>query len=149
MTIKKILVPVDFSEFSDLAVEYALFMAEKFGADMTIFHTILLFHHDIQEKEHLQNYENIIKHKEEEINIRFASQCSALRKRRFKVNSVLQRDFSAANSILNYLQEHNYDLIVRFRLLPFTKVFSKKLSRKYWCLLISLSILKWPLIWPR
>ena len=47
MTIKKILVPVDFSEFSDLAVEYALFMAEKFGADMTIFHTILLFHHDI------------------------------------------------------------------------------------------------------
>lgn len=112
MDIKKILVPVDFSEFSDLAVEYALFMAEKFGADLTIFHTILLFHHDIQEKAHLQNHENIIKHKEEEINIRFTSQCSALQKKGFKVNSVLQRDFSAANSILNYLQEHNYDLLV-------------------------------------
>ena len=43
MSIKKILVPVDFSEFSDHAVDHALFIAQKNNSHVTLFHTIVLY----------------------------------------------------------------------------------------------------------
>ena len=66
MAFKNILVPVDFSEFSECAVEYAMFLAKEFSARITLLHAILLYHDDIEEEEHLQAYENIIRQKEKE-----------------------------------------------------------------------------------
>jgi len=42
MEISHILVPTDFSPFSDLAIQNAAFLAEKFGAKMTIIHVLTL-----------------------------------------------------------------------------------------------------------
>ena len=42
MEISHILVPTDFSPFSDLALEHAASLAEKFGAKITILHVITL-----------------------------------------------------------------------------------------------------------
>ena len=64
MAFKKIIVPVDFSEFSEKAVDYAMFMAEKFYANITLVHAVVLFEDDIDEEEHLKNYEKIIQKKE-------------------------------------------------------------------------------------
>ena len=56
MAFKKLVVPVDFSEFSDEAVEYAMFIAEKSCADITLLHAVILFEEDIDEKEQIQAY---------------------------------------------------------------------------------------------
>ena len=42
MEISHILVPTDFSPFSDLALEHAASLAEKFGAKITILHVLTL-----------------------------------------------------------------------------------------------------------
>lgn len=40
ITCKKILCPVDFSEYSDYAMRYAAFLAVKFGAKLTLLHVV-------------------------------------------------------------------------------------------------------------
>ncbi len=38
--IQNILVAVDFSDYSDAALRYATFLAEKFGATLTLVHSV-------------------------------------------------------------------------------------------------------------
>ena len=112
MTFKKIAVPVDFSGFSDKAVEYAMFIAGKFCADITLVHAILLHQEDVDEEEHFQAYEKIIREKEAVRNKRLESKCKVGKERGLQVNSALIRGFSAADSILDYLQDNDFDLII-------------------------------------
>lgn len=112
MTIKRILVPVDFSEFSDNAVKYALFLAEKFCASVTLLHAVVLFHEDIDEEEHMKSYEAIIKKKEAERAKRMDIHCKLAEKKGISIKSVLIRGFSAADAVLEHTNEKKYDLIV-------------------------------------
>jgi nucleotide-binding universal stress UspA family protein len=112
MAFKKILVPVDFSDFSDKAVEYAIFIAEKFCAEMTLLHAVILFEEDFDEKEQLQAYEKIIQKKENERTKKLESHCKAAETRGLRVNSALIRGVSTADSILNYISDKNFDLVV-------------------------------------
>jgi nucleotide-binding universal stress UspA family protein len=112
MAFKKILVPVDFSESSDSAVEYAVFIARKFGAEITLLHAILLYHDDIDEEEHMQAYEKIIRKKEKQSNKKLESHFMTAKDQGLKVKYVLIRAFAAADSILNYISENDFDLVV-------------------------------------
>ena len=112
MSFKKILVPVDFSEFSDKAVEYALFLAEKYCASITLLHVIILFQEDYDEEEQLKVYEQMVQKKEKEKAKQLESPCLTAKKRGIAVNSVLLRGFSIANSILEYTSENDFDLLV-------------------------------------
>jgi nucleotide-binding universal stress UspA family protein len=112
MSFKKILVPVDFSEFSDKAVEYARFLAETFSAEITLMHAVLLYQDDIDEEEHLHAYEQILKTKEKNRNKRLDSHSSTARKKGLKVKTALIRGFSAADTILDYIADNDYDLAV-------------------------------------
>lgn len=112
MDFKKILVPVDFSEFSDKAAEYAMFMAERFCSNITLLHTITLFEEDINEEEHLQAYKKIIQLKENERAKKLKLHCINGKNRGLQVDSVLLRGISAADSILDYIENKNFDLIV-------------------------------------
>jgi nucleotide-binding universal stress UspA family protein len=112
MAFKKILVPVDFSEFSDMAVEYAMFFGEKFRANITLLHTVLLFEEDIDEEEHLKNYEKIIQKKENQRAKKLNLHRDKGKNRGLQVDSVLLRDLSAADSILDYVSDTDYDLII-------------------------------------
>ncbi len=112
MSFKKILVPVDFSEFSDKAVEYAMFIAEGYGADITLLHAVILYQEDIDEEEQLQAYEKIIQKKEKERTKKLELHSVAAEKRGIQVNSVLIRGFSAADSMINYISDNNFDLVV-------------------------------------
>ncbi len=112
MKFKKILVPVDFSDFSDNAVEFALLMAERFGAEVMILHTVLLFEQDLNEQEHLEAYENLIQQKENERIKKMKTHHKKGEKRGVTVDSVLLRGMSAANSILDYMSGKDFDLVV-------------------------------------
>ena len=61
MNFKKILVPIDFSETSDKAVDYALYLAEHYGSKITLLHAVVLLQEDIDDEEHLKAFESIIK----------------------------------------------------------------------------------------
>jgi len=112
MAFKKIVVPVDFSEFSDKAAEYAMFMAEKFCADITLLHAVILFEEDIDEKEQLQAYKKIIQKKEKERTKQLESHCKTAKSRGLRVKSALIRGVSTADSILDYISDNDFDLVV-------------------------------------
>ena len=112
MAFKKLVVPVDFSEFSDEAVEYAMFIAEKSCADITLLHAVILFEEDIDEKEQLQAYEKIIQKKETERTKRLESHCRTGEIRGLRVNTALIRGISTADSILDYISDKDFDLVV-------------------------------------
>jgi len=113
MPFKHILVPVDFSEFSDYAADYALFLAEKFGARVTVLHTVLLFEEDIDEEGHLKNYEKILQKKEDQRARKISLHHEKGYTLGVTVDSVLLRGISAGNSILSYVSDHeDIDLVV-------------------------------------
>lgn len=112
MKIKHILVPVDFSEYSDKAVEYALFLAETQGARVTLMHAIVLHQHDINEEAHLQEYEAIVKKKEQESYRQLRQQNKHAETRGITIESRIVRGVSAADCILEFVQKQTFDLLV-------------------------------------
>lgn len=112
MNIRNILIPVDFSKYSDMAVDYGLMLAEKFGADVNLLHTVLLFREDVDEAEELVAYEDLVREKESERRALMASHASTCKDRGVAVTSTMLRGFSAADSILDYLRGNGVDLVV-------------------------------------
>jgi len=112
MKIKKILVPVDYSTISDRAVKYALIMAEQKNASVTLLHSVVLFEDDVDDEEQLEHYEAIVERKEANRLKKMKAHQAAGTKRGVKVNSVLLRGISAAETILEYIQDNNFDLVV-------------------------------------
>lgn len=112
MQFRKILVPVDFSEFSDKAVEYALELALKFAADITLLHAIVLFQDDVDEEQRLQEYESLIERREKKIKNQMIKNSQTVSDRGVAVDSVILRGISAADVILDYLDDHPCDLVV-------------------------------------
>ena len=112
MSFKHILVPVDFSECSDKAVEYALFIAETFCAKATLLHAVVLFKEDIGEEEHLKAFEKLIEKKEEERAKRLKLRCDVGGKRGIAIDSDIIRGFSPADAVLEYMDDKKTDLIV-------------------------------------
>ena len=112
MAFKNILVPLDFSEFSDQAVEYAMFLAEKFCARITLLHTVVLHEEDINEDEYLKAYQQIIQQKENERSKKIQSHCTVGKNKGLQVDSVLLRDIKAHDSIIEHIKNNDYDLVV-------------------------------------
>ncbi|MEJ2628469.1 MAG: universal stress protein, partial [bacterium] len=112
MKFKHILVPVDFSEFSDKATEYALFLAEQFCARVTLLHVMVIFKADIKEKEQLDSYEKLILEIEKQPSEQLKHHCEGGEKRGIEINSVLIRGISEADTILDHIVNNGYDLVV-------------------------------------
>lgn len=112
MQLKKILVPIDFSPYSEKALDYALFLAETICARITLLHTVVLFQEDIDEKQHLEAYERIIEEKESRRIKKIDSHCHRAKKSGVEIDSVLLRDISASDSILGFLEKKRFDLVV-------------------------------------
>ena len=112
MTFKNILVPVDFSETSDRAVDYSLFLGEKYGAKITLFHAVVVLQDDIDEKEHLEAYEAIIVRKEEKRRHYLESHAQKGPRFGVRIDSVLMRGMNPGETILNFIDEKKFDVIV-------------------------------------
>ncbi|MEJ2635731.1 MAG: universal stress protein [Calditrichia bacterium] len=112
MIIKKILVPLDFSEFSEKALEYAIELAEKFEAALTLFHAVLLFQDDIGEEQRLQEYENWIKKRENRLINQMENSRQKAARRGIDVQTIMIRGISSADVILDHVNDNPFDLIV-------------------------------------
>lgn len=111
MTFKNILVPIDFSDFSDKALEYALQLAESFQSNLTILHALVLFQDDVGEEEKLHEYEDWIKRREQKIYDQMKKNLQKIKGKGLKFKSVILRGVNAADAILEYLDNHPFDLV--------------------------------------
>ncbi|MEJ2048463.1 MAG: universal stress protein [Calditrichota bacterium] len=68
MKFQNILVPIDFSEFSSNALNYAIGLAEKFHSKLILLHAVVLFEDDVNEEQRLQEYEEWVRKREKNIN---------------------------------------------------------------------------------
>lgn len=112
MKFDNILVPVDFSEFSDKAVAYALYLAETHGSNLTLLHAVVLHQEDVEEEAHLLDYEELVKKKEAQIQRKMAGHNEQAGRRGVKINAVTVRGIFAADTILDYIDDHDFDLVV-------------------------------------
>ncbi len=112
MKVSKILVPVDFSPFSEYATKYALHFAEKFHASITLLHVIVLYEADADEEKQIKQLEEIIKRKEENTQKLIDQQHQKIDPKKHKIDSKVIRGISAANSILEFIDENDYDIVV-------------------------------------
>ncbi len=109
---KNILVPIDFSDFSDKALDYALKLAENFQSNITILHAIVLFQDDVGEEQRLQEYEDWLKRREKNIRLQMLKNHKKAQEKGLQVESVILRGVNAADVILEYLENHSHDLII-------------------------------------
>ncbi len=113
MNFNKILVPVDFSEFSDMAVDYALFLAENYNARITLMHSLVLHHEDVEGETHLKDYAKFAQDKEKEIRAELQQRHNReAGKRGLSIEAHIRRGINAADSILEYIDEQEFDLVV-------------------------------------
>jgi nucleotide-binding universal stress UspA family protein len=112
MTVQHILVPLDFSEFSNKALDFALAIAEKFHSQITLFHAVVLFQDDVDEEQRLQEYEEWIKRRERNIHHQMNNSQQKAESRGLKVDSIIKRGVNAADVIVEYLQDHPCDLVI-------------------------------------
>ena len=108
----KILVPIDFSSFSSYATDFAAFLAHKYKADITLYHVVVMFETGVEEEEHLQNVEDILKHKILSSNTLLEEHQQTMEGTEFKIHTVTEHGVNAANSILDYINLHNFDLVI-------------------------------------
>lgn len=112
MEFQHILVPVDFSEFSDKAVETAFNLAERFQAKITLAHVIVLFQGEFDEESRFREYEDFVKKREGKAQQQIQSRQGKAAERKISVNSVLLRGFAPTDALLEHIEENKYDLIV-------------------------------------
>ena len=112
MTFERILVPVDFSDCSGKALDYAIRFGELYGAELTLFHVITLFQEDVDEIKKVHELEAYVKRQEHKIHKELEKQFHRVIDRGVRVRSEIQRGISAADTILEYLAEYNFDLVI-------------------------------------
>jgi len=112
MKISKILVPVDFSPFAGYATDYAIYFAEKYNAEITLFHAIVLYETGVDEESHVRQMEEIIRRKEKTSHAMLDKHEGKYAKAALKLRSETARGVSASDTILEHLAENDYDLIV-------------------------------------
>ena len=110
--IKKILFPTDFSECSNQVYHYALDIAKKHRAELTVLHTLVIFQEDPNiPSHHFSHMEDLYRvsedHARNTIQSDFIERAAGV-----AVHYEVARGFSAADEILDYAAEQDMDLIV-------------------------------------
>jgi nucleotide-binding universal stress UspA family protein len=112
MKIAKILVPVDFSEFSEKAVAYALYLAEKYAAHITLVHAMVLHYEEIEEAQHFKEYEKLVEFQENRTLQQFQKHNQQAGSQGVSIDSKILRGISAADALLEFINDSDYDLVV-------------------------------------
>jgi len=108
----KILVPVDFSPFSDYAADFAIFLAQKYNAKITLLHVVVMYETEVDEEEHVKQLEKLVERKEQSSSEYMEKHHQKLKERHIEIDSVIIRGVSAATAILDYISKNDFDLIV-------------------------------------
>lgn len=113
LQLKKILFPTDFSKCAEQTLAHAVFLAEKYHAEMHVLHAVTLFEDQpsiisdeiAETKEMVRKLEDLA---ERQLNMVVDSQGSDY----IKIITSTKREVWAAPAILEYASENNIDLIV-------------------------------------
>lgn len=108
----RILVPVDFSKYSDKAVEFALFAAKNNNARITLVHTLVMFQEESDAGSRFKAYEELVKQKEQDTYRLLQLHNEEAQKNGVVIDSELLRGFSAADTILDYISDNDFDLVI-------------------------------------
>lgn len=110
--LKKILCPLDFSKCSDNALKNALIIAEKYGAELHLFHAVLMFDDEgYQSDDRLSDFKKSYDILSEISDAKLADLVKG-KTGNVKIKSASRRGFSASEEILSYAEEVGIDLIV-------------------------------------
>ena len=112
MKVKRIVVPLDFSKFSDEALSYAIELAKKYSATLYAFHSIVLFQSEPESHSFSRDYDQYLKLQEEDSLALMAKHREEAEKHGVLLTSEVRRGFSAAEEVLQYAEEVAADLIV-------------------------------------
>ncbi len=109
---KKILVPIDFSDFSDNALDYALFLADELGSQLCILHVMSTYRESSDEKIYLQAIEESLQAREKELKEKIQALLNAVTSRGLTIKTDIIRSLSVPAGIINYLEEGDFDLVI-------------------------------------
>ncbi len=110
MKINKILVPIDFSDYSKKALEYAFFWGDEFGADITLIHVNTLFHAQVNLSTVADTFLKIADELEQKIHHWMKQHHRTYRTGQLDIKIV--QGASAAKEILKQISRHSFDLVV-------------------------------------
>lgn len=111
LELNKILVSVDFSEFSDKAVEYALLLARAYKAELTLVHVLTSFHKE-DEETYQSMIEDMIKKRQARIRQNFEIFLQKESGKDFQANFTVIQGNSVADALTNFLQSNPFDLLL-------------------------------------
>ena len=113
MKINKILFPTDFSTCAEQALEHAVFLAEKYDAEIHVLHAVTLFNDQPGVvNEEFQETEEMIKKLEDVAEVQLNKVYNAHEEDDIEIIKAQTRGISAAPAILEYAAEKYIDLIV-------------------------------------
>jgi nucleotide-binding universal stress UspA family protein len=113
MRVKKILFPTDFSRCAGQAFTHALYLTQRYGAEMHMLHAVVLNEDDPNNPEHhFPGIEDIVERLNESIEERMTSEIEASKALVLNIVKAQRRGISPATVILDYAQDNDIDLIV-------------------------------------
>jgi nucleotide-binding universal stress UspA family protein len=113
LQLKRILFPTDFSRCADQALEHAVFLAEKYDAEIHVLHAVTLFNDQPEVvNDEFEETEEMIKKLEDIAELQLNKVSNAHEDDDIKIIKVQTRGISAAPAILDYAAENSIDLIV-------------------------------------
>ncbi len=113
MKLQKILVPIDFSDYSDSAFQYALGFAKTVQAQLTLIHVEVLIP-SLQPEALLgtSKMEKTIRKVLDDIQEQLKERIAIARKAGVNADYAIIQGKSAATSLLEHLQQNPYDLVI-------------------------------------
>ncbi len=112
MNVKRILMPTDFSECSDAALDHALFLAGHFDADLDLLHVVVLHNLEAYEAAEAFPAGDEIYSRLQEIASGEMKELLEGHRGRLRTREVRRRAIAAAPEIVAYAEEEDVDLIV-------------------------------------
>jgi nucleotide-binding universal stress UspA family protein len=113
MKIKSILFPTDISRCADQALEHAVFLAEKYEADIHVLHVVTLFRDQPEiVSDEIAETEEMIRKLEDIAEKQLSKVVDSHGSDDMKITIAKRRGVSAAPAILEYASEKDIDLIV-------------------------------------
>lgn len=113
MRIRRILYPTDFSDTARQALMHALFLAEQFEAELHMLHAIILHESDPRDPDqHFPEPSDILNRLFEIADSEMAELLRQNESKTFSLQEARVRGYSAGEVILDYIQEHDIDLVV-------------------------------------
>ncbi len=112
MTLKNILVPVDFSSYSEKAVAYSFLWAKIFKSEITLLYVNNLFNETSNVDAVGYELENIMQNHKVKINRGMNKYLDEAVKDKISVKYEIIEGISVANSIIEFAKKHPFDLII-------------------------------------